>query len=106
MPTTDARTFDTSPDTLWDATVRALGALGWGVDWVDQGGWTIEATTPVTMRSWGERILVQILSRGPTRTELRVTVTLRFQLVGWGVQRRRIEALLDAVDSALGSTAR
>ena len=102
MPHQGSREFPFPASTVFAAVPGALSHVnGMSVKTTDPASGSIQASTSVSVRSWGERVDVQVTEAGPDRATVTVTVRLKAQLFGWGKQGKVINDVLDAVGSVL-----
>jgi len=88
-----AQDFGYPKDKVWAALPAALESVKMGVDSADVGIGRIEASTGVSLSSWGEKVSVQVTDAGPDRTTVTVSTKLKFGLTGWGKLQRNIKRL-------------
>ena len=68
----------------------------------DQNTGRIEASSGMSMASWGESIIVEVWEHSPGQAGVRVTSQLKAQLVDWGKNKKNIAAVFNAITGALG----
>jgi hypothetical protein len=96
-----SREFPYSRKKVWDALPSALSSAKMSVDEIDAGSGTIEASTGVSLRSWGEKVEIRVSEIGAGPTTVTVRSGLKFGLAGWGKLKKNIERVFEALDSSL-----
>jgi hypothetical protein len=103
-PKEASRTYDAAGDATFAAVLRAVEVVGMKLGEADDTIGVVTATTGMTIWSWGERVTVHVAAAGPSSTMVTVSVALKFQLFGWGQQRRVGDGLLDEIGRQLAAT--
>jgi hypothetical protein len=102
MAYSETRTYSSSPSDVVLAVRSAVTQLGWKVQSEDPSTWVMFLSTKVSLRSWGEHAKVTIRAvEGGTAVD--VAVSLRFQLVGLGAQKRSALRLAEAISGVLSA---
>lgn len=73
------------PATVFDATCRALFALGFTIRWSDPAQGAILAARSMGMRSWGENLDLRVGGAPGGMSVVGVRSALKFGLVDWEV---------------------
>ncbi|HEY3670093.1 MAG TPA: hypothetical protein VGN51_04095 [Acidimicrobiia bacterium] len=102
-PKQTTRTYAAPADRTFAAAERAVTRVGMKVKETDAARGIVRATTGVTIWSWGERVEVIVTDAGPDSSVLTVSIALKFQLFGWGQQRRVADGLLDEIGRELAT---
>ncbi|HEV3474024.1 MAG TPA: hypothetical protein VG602_01485 [Actinomycetota bacterium] len=71
----------------------------------DQSTGRIIAGKGMSMRSWGEEVIVDVWEVSPKKAGVRVTSALKAQLVDWGANKKNVAAVLDAISAELKTPA-
>jgi hypothetical protein len=87
---------------VWEALPSALQSVKMSVDSTDADAGRIEASTGVSLSSWGEKVSVQVTAAGPDKTIVNVSTKLKFGLTGWGKLKKNINRVFDSLDQSLG----
>jgi hypothetical protein len=78
----------------------AMQALGWPVKQVDEANSLIEATTSVSLASWGEKVSVRLASvDGGTEVAVRSAARLKTNVTAAGRNRKNVEALIGRINA-------
>jgi hypothetical protein len=93
--------FDADAGTVFDAFAAAVAALRARVERQDRDAGLLEARTRMGMRSWGERLTVEVTRGSGGRTHVAVSSKLRAQLVDWGKNRENVDRIMRAASAAL-----
>ena len=96
-PKETSRTYDATPADAYAAVERAVTRVGMKVKHTDPERGVVEATTGVTIWSWGERVTASVTEAGPGSVTVTIAIALKFQVFGWGHQQRVADGLLDEV---------
>lgn len=67
----------------------------------DENRGRIIAGKGMSMRSWGEEVIVDVWEVSPMKAGVRVTSQLKAQLVDWGANKKNVTAVIDAIASEL-----
>ncbi len=95
------RTFEHPYPAVFDALVAILPAVKFSLMTADRGAGRIEARTRVTLRSWGENVVVYVGAVDATRSTVVMDSTLRFGMLPWGAHKRNFTTVLAALDRYL-----
>lgn len=89
---------DSSPEAVRKAARASILALGWQL--VTEANHSLEARTPLSLRSWGGRLGVRIT---PTTdgSRLRVEAESGSQLIDWGKSEETLEEFVAALSREL-----
>ena len=99
----DVRTFAQPKQIVFDAAQRAIPTVGkMRVRNVDPANGRIDVTKGVSLKSWGESITVDVQEAGPNESTVRVGSRVRAQLVDWGVNKQKVDTVLNAISLQLG----
>ena len=98
-----SKDFGYSKDKVWAALPAALESVKMGVDSADAGTGRIEASTGVSLSSWGEKVSVQVTEAGPDRSTVTVSTKLKFGLTGWGKLQKNIKRVFESLDRSLAA---
>jgi hypothetical protein len=82
----------------------ALNDVGFGVKSVDPNQGLIEASTGVSLRSWGEKIVIKI-SETQGGTSVEIVSKPKAQLVDWGKGSENINKFFAALTRRLSGSA-
>jgi|SRR5215207_3750959 len=104
-PKEASRTFDAPRDAVCSAIERAMQRVGMRMKSADPERAVFTATTGVSIWSWGERVEMWLATLTPMSTAVTVQIALKFQLFGWGQQRRVADGLLDEIGRQLAAPA-
>ena len=79
------RTKDFAQDTdvVFDACKEVVGYVGWKTADVDSDELTLKALTPLSWKSFGDEIEIQVSTKGGS-TVVTVSSKPRFSLMNWG----------------------
>ncbi len=96
-----SKDFGYPKDKVWAALPAALESVKMGVDSADAGTGRMEASTGVSLSSWGEKVSVQVTEAGPDRSTVTVSTKLKFGLTGWGKLKKNINRVFDSLETSL-----
>ena len=65
----------------------------------------IEASSGMSMASWGENVIIEVWEHAPGWSGVRVTSGVKAQLADWGKNKKNIAKVFDALSAALGTPA-
>jgi hypothetical protein len=71
----------------------------------DQDTGRIIAGKGMSMRSWGEEVIVEVWEVSPKKAGVRVSSRLKAQLVDWGANKKNVAAVIDAIAAELKTPA-
>jgi hypothetical protein len=100
LPAHITRTYFTGvreADALKDASIRAVGHLGWDLKVQDDA--KLIATHRIKPGTWGETIRIGFIGDGELRITSRCTFPL--QCMDWGQNERNVEAFLVELNRVL-----
>src|ERR1044072_1768833 len=95
--------FGSPRDKVWAALPAALESVKMGVDSADEAAGRMEASTGVSLSSWGEKGSVQVSEAGPDRSTGPVSTKLKFGLTGWGKLQKNIKRVFESLDRSLAA---
>lgn len=75
--------FAQDPDVVFDACREVVGYVGWKTADVDRDKLTLNALTPISWKSFGDEIEIQVSNEGGS-TVVTVSSEPRFSLMNWG----------------------
>lgn len=94
--------LDVSADDAFAACIDILEGLGFKITASDEHGGSIQAKAALTMRSWGETILIEITSVSPRSCRLSLTSkSVWFTLVDYGKNDENVDAIQWRLSRAL-----
>ena len=96
-----SKEFGHSKEKVWAALPSALQSVKMSVDSTDAASGRIEASTGVSLSSWGEKVSVQVAEAGPDKSKVTVSTKLKFGLTGWGKLKKNINRVFDSLDASL-----
>ena len=71
----------------------------------DQSNGRIIAKKGMSLRSWGEEVVVEVWEVSPKMAGVRVTSRVNAQLMDWGKNKQNVAEILDALAAALKTLA-
>jgi hypothetical protein len=83
------------------ATRTAIESLKWKITSENQATFSIQASVPMSMRSWGEKLTVVLSLDENDRVKVDVQSKTGPQIVDYGKNKQNILALYQAIDVAL-----
>ena len=92
-------------DRVFAATCQALVSLGMTITAADPTSGTIQASSGMTMFSWGENLELRVVPVSAEATAVSVGSGLKFGLVDWGKNRKNIERIHATIGMALANPA-
>ena len=103
MGTTDARTFSAPYQQTFDAVVQTLPLSKFTVNAADPANGTIQASSGLSMGSWGETISLRVGAVDAATTTVTVESGAKFGMT-YGKNKRNVAKILDALSAALPTT--
>lgn len=94
------REYPNSYDDVLSAILQAIADCSIRIESADSPSGQIVASAGISLRSWGERIEIQV-SRADNRTKVSISSTPKAQLVDLGKSRGNIDRLFAAIDRHL-----
>jgi hypothetical protein len=98
---TERRIYARDRADVRSAVERAVTEVGMRLD-PPEGEWEVRASRPASLMTWGERIHVVTATNPGGGTQVVVESRLAFGLLDWGRNRENVQAILAALDGALG----
>ncbi|NJD52633.1 MAG: hypothetical protein FIB07_07160 [Candidatus Methanoperedens sp.] len=83
---------------VYDAIKKAFKELGWKI--TKESKAKINASTPITLASWGETIEI-IISSESKYTNVKVTSNPNSQIFDWGKSTENIKTMFDTITNLL-----
>jgi hypothetical protein len=96
--------FEKSQAEVFAALVEALPECKMKVKSTDAATGHIEATTGVSLSSWGEKIQIDLTEAVPGKTTMTISSGNKAQLVSWGKNKRNLTKIVERTNAHLGST--
>ena len=100
-----AESFEVLPysvDAVWDALVRALDGSKFKVVSSDAAARTVELKTGVSLRSWGEKLRVELAPEGEgTKLSVRSAAKLGTTLFDYGKNAENVRSIVELVRGRL-----
>lgn len=94
--------FAKPPAEVFDAMVRALPEAKMKVKSSDAATGRIEATTGMSLASWGEKISIDLEEAGTGRTKATISSGNKAQLVSWGKNKKNLDKIVEKTNAQLG----
>lgn len=86
--------LDVSAEDAFAACIDILAGFEFKITASDERGGTIEAKVPISMKSWGETILIGITSVSPRSCRVSLTSkSMWFTLADWGKNDENVDAI-------------
>ena len=85
----------------FDALLRALPSIGMKIKEADPATGHIDASTGISLASWGEKIRVDVTD-GANGSLVNVSSGNKAQLISWGKNNKNIDQIEQALHQALG----
>ncbi len=82
----ETNTYDTPYSQVFDTVLQIINKLGWVIESRNPETGNIVVSTGFSLRSWGERITIQVSIVG-SQTSVLVTSAPKAQLIDWGKGR-------------------
>jgi hypothetical protein len=76
---------------------NAVEELGWSIEEEDEGKGIIRASTGLSIFSWGEDVVIEVIRRR-RGVLVRVTSDTKAQLFDWGKSRSNVSRFLDELE--------
>jgi hypothetical protein len=99
-----AREFDIDAAAATGLAHQALGRMGAQIEFASQDLTTVVARMGMSLRSWGERIRIQIVPMGARRVRVMAESRSLLALFDWGKNRGNLEAFWDAFQSGISAS--
>lgn len=96
-------TFAGGRDDVFDAMMSALPSAGMKIKSSDRAAGYIEASTGMSLASWGEKIRIELDERGEGQTTASISSGNKAQLVSWGKNKRNVDKIVTATSEALAA---
>lgn len=92
--------YSVAIDEAFDSTINVLGTLDIHIGKINRDEGSIEASTYLSSKSWGEEIQIKIT---PIRKEVEIEIVSfpQMQLIDWGKSTENIEAIFKNLDRFL-----
>ena len=94
--------FDRAPAEVFEAMVRALPEARMKLKSSDAATHHIEATTGMSLASWGENIRIDLSEAAPGRTRATISSANKAQLVSWGKNKKNLDKIVEKTRAQLG----
>jgi len=94
--------FPAGVDEVFQACVKAVSQCGFRIAGSDPESGQVEARAKISMRSWGEKIIITTSAAG--RVDIKSTCFL-IQVVDWGKNKDNVNALFSALGQLLSPQA-
>src|SRR3954470_13548474 len=101
MASSQPATYPFPYQVVFDAFVHAIPLASMKVVLADPARGVIQATTSVSLSTWGERVSVRIGANNAESTTAVIDSDLKFGLVAWGKHDRNFTNLFNAVNQVL-----
>jgi len=100
----EQRTYQVPWDQAFDKVTHALGTVPkMVVKNADRSTGRIQVSKKMSLKSWGENVLVDVFEAGPGQTTVKARSQLKAQLVDWGANKQNLRSVFEAVERALGA---
>jgi len=94
------RWYPNSCDDVFNAILQAIADCSFRKESADRSSGQIVVSTDISLRSWGERIEIQV-SGADNRTKVSISSTPKAQLIDWGKSGENIDRLFVAIEKHL-----
>lgn len=94
------RIFNHRLNDVFKACLTALNQLNMKVDYEDLQGGRIEASTRASLLSWGESVVINLISKGD-KCLMEVSSEATSQLFSWGKDTSNEKEILNLTDKIL-----
>jgi hypothetical protein len=103
MAKTRVRAYEVPPQVALDAAARAMAKVPKSSSVAtDPTTGVVNAKVGVTLRSWGERLRVQVGAHPPAGAAVSCTAELKMGLVDWGKCKQDLADFFLALDAEIG----
>ena len=96
--------FEKPQAEVFAALVEALPECKMKVKSTDAATGHIEATTGVSLASWGEKIQIDLSEAEPGRTKVTISSGNKAQLVSWGKNKKNLTKIVERTNAHLGTS--
>ena len=93
--------FDKPQAEVFAALVEALPECKMKVKSTDAATGHIEATTGMSLASWGEKIQIDLTEIAPGTTKATISSGNKAQLVSWGKNKKNLEKIVERTNAHL-----
>jgi hypothetical protein len=95
-------TYNVDQKAAFRSSLSVVGDLSWEVRVARNEEGLIQAKTPISLRTFGDLVTIEVRGLGPAATQVRVSSTSR-QLLDWGQSTRNAKAFFDRLDARIGA---
>ena len=85
---------------VFSACLLAVEECGFKINDVDEEGGIIEVSTPSSIRSWGEKISIEVVD-GERDIEVEIKSNAKSQLFDWGKSQENISILFEEIEKVI-----
>lgn len=96
----ETATYKETYSVVFNTILQSINRLGWTIENKDTTTGTIIASTGASLRSWGERITIQVSSAG-SQTNVSVTSKPAAQLFDWGKSKENERRIIKIVSDKI-----
>ena len=86
---------------VYQATRNAIESLKWKITSEDQATFSIQASVPMSMLTWGDKLTVTLAVVENDRVKVNVQSKSGLQIVDYGKNKKNILALYEAIEVEL-----
>ena len=86
---------------VYQATRSAIESLNWKITSEDQSTFSIQASVPMSMLTWGDKLTVALSVEENGRVKVDVQSKTGLQIVDYGKNKKNILALYEAIEAEL-----
>jgi uncharacterized protein (DUF1499 family) len=97
----EPRLFEAPIDEVYEATRSAMESLKWKITSEDQSTFSIHASVPMSMLTWGDKLTVTLTLEKDDRVRVDVQSKSGLQIVDYGKNKKNILALYEAIEAEL-----
>lgn len=98
QPDIIAMEYQENFDKVFEITLTAVSDLGWRITYSDDRKGLIIADTPLNMKTWGDKVEIQLVNIGDGQTRIDVTSKSKAQLIDWGKNKKNINDFYKTMD--------
>ena len=97
----EPRLYEAPIEDVYLATRNAMGSLNWKITSENQATFSIQASVPMSLWTWGDKLTVVLSREENDRVRVDVQSKTGLQIVDYGKNKRNILALYEAIEMAL-----
>jgi len=99
-PALQPRVYSASYDRVWSEAINAVASISWEITHTEKQSGIINATTPMSLLTYGDKVTVRVINMDPDRVRVEVTSSTD-QAYDWGKNGKNIGKFYQALDKGM-----